>query len=118
MKEHALWLSMLLAPVTFLGCGTTADGEGVAEIEQASHLTTCPPPTPGMDAGMMEEPPTSIPVAPITFDAVYVVNGGDGMDSSISVINAETNTLARTIVLSGAMWAHHIYRSPHGLMGG
>lgn len=57
------------------------------------------------------EPPSSIPVSPITFDAVYVVNGGDGMNGSISVINADTNTVARTIVLTGAMWPHHIYMS-------
>jgi len=57
------------------------------------------------------EPPSSIPVSPISFDAVYVVNGGDGMNGSISVINASTNTVARTIVLTGAMWPHHIYMS-------
>jgi len=57
------------------------------------------------------EPPSSIPVSPIFFDAVYVVNGGDGMNGSISVINADTNTVARTIMLTDAMWPHHIYMS-------
>lgn len=59
-------------------------------------------------------PPTSVPVAPIDFDAVYVVNGGDGMTGSISVIDARYNKVRRTIVLENAMWPHHIYLSPDG----
>jgi len=55
--------------------------------------------------------PSSVPIRPITFDAVYVVNGGNGETSSISVINAQTNTLAATIQLTDAMWPHHIYQS-------
>lgn len=56
--------------------------------------------------------PMSMPLQqPVTFDAVYVVNGGDGMNGSISVINAETNTIAGTIPLMHAMWPHHIYMS-------
>jgi YVTN family beta-propeller protein len=62
------------------------------------------------EAQMMN--PSSIPLGrPVTFDAVYVVNGGDGMTSSISVINAENNTLAGTIQLTNAMWPHHVYLS-------
>lgn len=57
--------------------------------------------------------PMSMPLQrPVTFDAVYVVNGGDGMTGSISVINAETNTVAGTIQLMNAMWPHHIYLCP------
>lgn len=55
--------------------------------------------------------PSSVAVAPIFFDAVYVVNGGDGMTGSISVIDTRTNSVARTIVLNDAMWPHHIYLS-------
>ncbi len=59
--------------------------------------------------------PMSMPLQQsVTFDAVYVVNGGDGMTGSISVINAETNTVAGTIQLMNAMWPHHIYLSRDG----
>jgi YVTN family beta-propeller protein len=58
--------------------------------------------------------PSTIPIKPVSFDAVYVVNGGDGETSSISVINAETNTLAATIRLTDAMWPHHISLSADG----
>lgn len=61
----------------------------------------------------MMQAPMSMPLQhPVRFDAVYVVNGGDGMTGSISVINAETNTVAGTIQLMNAMWPHHIYLSP------
>ncbi|MQA84538.1 MAG: hypothetical protein GEV03_07930 [Streptosporangiales bacterium] len=58
--------------------------------------------------------PSSIPIDPVTFDAVYVVNGGDGETSSISVIDAERDTLAGTIELTDAAWPHHIYLSADG----
>jgi len=38
--------------------------------------------------------PSSVPIRPVTYDAVYVVNGGNGETSSISVI---TNQLANTV---------------------
>jgi YVTN family beta-propeller protein len=47
-----------------------------------------------------------------SFDAVYVVNGGDGENSSISVIDTERNRVATTIELPGVAWPHHIYLSP------
>jgi YVTN family beta-propeller protein len=53
--------------------------------------------------------PASVPIAPITFDAVFVVNGGD---NSISVINAETDEVAGTIALQNVSFPHHIYLSP------
>jgi YVTN family beta-propeller protein len=56
--------------------------------------------------------PSSTPLGSrVTFDAVYVVNGGDGMNGSLTVINAENNTVAGTIALNNAMWPHHIYMS-------
>lgn len=53
--------------------------------------------------------PSSEAIAPITYDALFVVNGGD---SSISVINTETNRLAASIRLTNASFPHHIYLSP------
>lgn len=58
--------------------------------------------------------PSSTPIDPITFDALFVVNGGDGERGSLSVINTETNTLADTINLSNVKWPHHIYLSADG----
>lgn len=51
----------------------------------------------------------STTIAPITFDALYVVNGES---ASISVINAETSAVAGTIQLSGAQYPHHVSVSP------
>ncbi len=45
----------------------------------------------------------------ITYDAAYVVNGGD---NSISVIDLAANTVSRTIELANAAWPHHIYLNP------
>lgn len=58
--------------------------------------------------------PSSIPIRPISFDAVFVVNGGDGESASLSVINTETNRLADTIELTNVAWPHHIYLSADG----
>src|SRR6188472_1764525 len=41
----------------------------------------------------------------VAFDAVYVVNGES---SSISVINAETNTVSGTIALRGVAYPHDV----------
>jgi len=54
------------------------------------------------------ESPSSVAVAPIDFDALYVVNGGD---ASLSVINTEKNTVASTIVLQNVQYPHHVYLS-------
>jgi YVTN family beta-propeller protein len=53
--------------------------------------------------------PSSIPIDPITSDAVYVVNGGE---SSISVIDATIDEVAGTIELVDVDYPHHIYLSP------
>lgn len=53
--------------------------------------------------------PSSIPIDPITFDAVYVVNGED---NSITVIDATTDEVAGTIELVDVDYPHHIYASP------
>jgi YVTN family beta-propeller protein len=53
--------------------------------------------------------PSTIPIDPITSDAVYVVNGDD---SSISVIDATTDEIAGTIELVDVEYPHHIYLSP------
>lgn len=60
-----------------------------------------------MDGGDMSAPSTE-PVAPVTYDALFVVNGGD---STVSVINTETNEVAATIRLKNASFPHHLYLS-------
>ncbi len=52
--------------------------------------------------------PTSTPIAPITFDALFVVNGGD---STISVIDTSTDEVAGVIGLQNVEYPHHIYLS-------
>ncbi|MES2767334.1 MAG: hypothetical protein V4642_15775 [Bacteroidota bacterium] len=53
--------------------------------------------------------PGTTPIAAITYDALYVVNGGA---KSISVINAETDIVTGTIALQNAEFPHHISLSP------
>ncbi len=52
--------------------------------------------------------PSSIPIAPVTGDAVYVVNGED---STISVLDAVSGMPMGTIVLQGVSFPHHLYLS-------
>lgn len=52
--------------------------------------------------------PSSSPIPTITYDALFVVNGGS---NSISVINATTREVAGTIVLRNASFPHHISMS-------
>ena len=55
--------------------------------------------------------PSSEPVSPIDFDAIFVVNGGD---SSISVVNAASNEVDSTIKLKNVVYPHHLYLSVDG----
>ena len=52
--------------------------------------------------------PSSTPIAPVTADAVYVVNGDA---SSISVLDAARDTVLGTIELADAPYPHHLYLS-------
>lgn len=60
------------------------------------------------DAQTATSGPSSEPIAAVTFDALFVVNGSD---NTISVINTESNELAGTIALKNATYPHHIYLS-------
>lgn len=53
----------------------------------------------------------SIPITPLTADAVFVVNGAD---NSISVIDAQTDDVIGTIELVGVTYPHHVYASADG----
>ena len=50
--------------------------------------------------------PSSEPIEPITYDALFVVNGGDG---TLSVIDTDTNEVTATIELMDASFPHHLY---------
>jgi YVTN family beta-propeller protein len=58
--------------------------------------------------GHADDDPASVPIAPITSDAVFVVNGED---SSISVIEASSDEVVGTIRLSNVEYPHHVYLS-------
>lgn len=81
MRSFSLWVAMLAV----VGCNN----------EHAGH-------------GGTTEAPSSVAVSPITFDAVFAVNGGS---NSISVIDAGAKSVASTIQLTNAMYPHHIYLS-------
>lgn len=59
----------------------------------------------------MMSPPSSRPIPAFNGAAVFVVNGAD---SSITVIDAATRTVAGTIELTSAPYPHHLYRSGDG----
>lgn len=56
-------------------------------------------------------PPTTTPIAPVTVDAVFVVNGDD---SSLSVIDTGSDEVIGTIQLGNVEYPHHIYLSGDG----
>lgn len=60
-----------------------------------------------MSHGM--DPPTTTPIAAITTDALFVVNGGD---PSISVVDPTANSLLGTIRIANGEFPHHISLSP------
>lgn len=55
------------------------------------------------------EPPGSTPIAAVSGDAIYLVNGED---SSISVIDPASAKVVGTIALQNVSYPHHIYMSP------
>jgi len=55
------------------------------------------------------EPPTSVAIAAVTTDALYIVNGED---ASISVVDPGAGTVLGTIALKNIAFPHHIYLSP------
>lgn len=65
----------------------------------------------GGHAGEFAGEPSSVAIAPVSFDALYVVDGGE---STISVVNAETNAVAARIELVNAPYPHHANLSADG----
>lgn len=65
----------------------------------------------GACGGHHEAAPASVPIAPVTADAVFVVNGDD---SSLSVIDTGTDEVIGTIQLENVDYPHHVYLSGDG----
>ncbi|HLL23383.1 MAG TPA: YncE family protein, partial [Kofleriaceae bacterium] len=65
----------------------------------------------GACGGHQTEEIDSVPIAPISGEAVFVVNGGG---NSISVIDVMRDEVVGTIALLGVEYPHHIYASPDG----
>ena len=59
----------------------------------------------GGSSGTSTTGPTTTTVPAITYDALFVVNGGN---NTISVVDTERNEVAATIALSGARYPHHL----------
>ena len=53
--------------------------------------------------------PTTEPIAPVTGDRLFVVNGGD---ASISVVDPASDRVVGRIQIDGAVFPHHVYASP------
>lgn len=102
-------LTISVAAVSFAsasGCSSD-DGHGEAmsgmQMDGGMHADAMGPTHGGMGTA-----PSSVAVAPVTGDALFVVNGGD---SSVSVIDPRTNAVVSTIRLQDAAYPHHIYAS-------
>lgn len=89
-------LMALVTTFSLAGCGGGMDHGG--GMGQGS----------GMDHGPAGAPST-VGISAITYDALYVVNGGA---DTISVINTSTNEVAGTIVMKNASFPHHVNLSP------
>lgn len=59
----------------------------------------------------MNNAPMTEPLASVPAQALFVINGGD---SSISVIDTSTNSVAGTIAIKNASFPHHIYKNADG----
>lgn len=77
----------------------TASGGDAGHGSSGSHSDD------GGSSGSSGDTPSTTPVAAVTFDALFVVNGGD---DTISVIDTERNEVASTISLQNARYPHHI----------
>lgn len=86
------WLVTGACVVALAGCGGGSGGTDGGKDGGAG------------DGGGVADP-TTVPIAAITYDALFVVNGGS---NSISVINASTNAVAGTIALKNASFPHHL----------
>ena len=72
--------SVVMGVVFIAACGGTHGAEG-------EH-----------GGGAATEPPTSVVIAPISADAIYVINGED---ATISVLDATASKIVGTIALKG-----------------
>lgn len=82
----------------------------VAFVAIAASLSACSDDL----AAVLAESPSALdtePVAPVDFDAVYVVNGES---ATISVVDVRTDTVARTISMRGAAFPRNVALSPDG----
>ena len=77
-----------LALFATVGCGTMDMGDGSSDK------------------------PSTMPIPAITYDAVFVVNGGD---NSMSVIDTSNNKVAATISMQNVSFPHHVNLSPDGM---
>ena len=59
--------------------------------------------------GASDALPESVPIAAVTTDALYVVNGGD---ATISVLDASSAAVLGKIQLKNVSFPHHVYMSP------
>jgi YVTN family beta-propeller protein len=76
----------------------------------AAIMSACADPLPSNPGGEPRGLGTTT-IEPVSYDALYVVNGDS---ASISVINAEKNEVASTIKIRGAAYPHNISLSPDG----
>lgn len=95
-------MKRLVIAAVVIAVGTAACGRGGQD-------------NPAMDPGMSgmeqgEGTPSTVPIAALTYDALFVVNGEA---NSISVINASTNEVAGTIAMENASFPHHVNLSPN-----
>lgn len=63
----------------------------------------------GGHGGTTDPAPESVPIAAVTTDALYVVNGGD---ATITVVDTTSAAVLGTIQLKNVSFPHHIYMSP------
>ena len=99
----AIFLSSLASLASLAGCSSSSSNDGMGSMPMDGGTTIDS--GMAMDTGMSGSNPSSTPVAAITGDAVFVVNGGS---NSISVVVPGMNMVMATIALQNVAFPHHV----------
>lgn len=88
-------------------CSSDSGTPAAASVEDGGVSSSGGVTDPGSSSGSATGPstPSTQAIASITYDALFVVNGGD---DTISVVDTERNEVAETITLANARYPHHI----------
>ncbi len=103
----------IVVPLAAYGCSTSTNNASAKPESSGTDSTGTDDATKADSAtsSSTSTAPTTVPIAAIDYDALFVVNGAS---NSVSVINTSTNKVTGTIKLKNAVYLHHIYMNADG----